>query len=80
MWINTFTRVNIHPFERIKLSDWTENIEGFLISGFIFKNFNLKPNTLEKFALLPHFWWEMSPKETKTAVEIVRKYGETHMT
>ena len=26
--------------------------------------------------MLPQFWWGMSPKERKTSVDIVGKYGE----
>ena len=75
MCINSLTRVNLHPLTRIKFSDSTERINGFLIAGYIFKNFNSQPTALEKFAFLPQFWWGVSPKYIQTAVDIVGKYG-----
>ena len=62
MWINSFTRVNMHTLTRIKFSYWTEKIKALLISGSIFKNFNSQPTVLEKFYLLPQFCWGMSLK------------------
>ena len=50
-WRNYFTRVNIHPLTRIKLSYWTKRIKGFLIAESIFKNFNSQPTVLDIFAL-----------------------------
>ena len=75
MWRNSFTRVNLHPLTRIKLSYWTEKIKGFLIAGYIFKKFHSQPTALEKFAFLPQFLWGVSPKERQTYVYIVGKYG-----
>ena len=62
IWGHYFTRVNLHSLTRIKLPDWIERIKGLLIYGSIFKNFNSQPITLDNFALLPQFWWGMSPK------------------
>ena len=76
IWINSFKRVNLHPGYRVEFKEWTDKISGFLEAGSTLKNISSQPSPLEKYALLPKFWWGMTPTGRKQIVNIVAKYGD----
>jgi hypothetical protein len=74
-WVALFQRVNLDSRTRVDFPVFCKKIAGFLWAGKSFKEENVTPTAKDKFALLPTFWYSMTPANRKVVMTVVQSHG-----
>lgn len=77
-WITSYEAVNLHPTTRLSFPLWCKKITPLLQAGQLFKPESVKPSAADKYALLPEWWWGMTPSEKAKVTEVVAKHEDSY--
>jgi hypothetical protein len=75
-WTQSFDSCNLDPCTRVSFGEWCEHISHFLQGGesFVPETFNANSEAYHIYAMLPTWWYVMTPHENKGLAAVAEAY------